>query len=111
MLAIFIELQLSSKVESYFKYPMMHSSRATDGDKPIHSLMTSLVTSDQSRIPKGTDHTLLGRIKVEKGSFLLVSKIMGCSWQRQILPSQRWHATHKAPVKKNIKKSVRKCFL
>lgn len=79
VISIFIELQLSSKVESYSKYPMMHSSRATDGDKPVHSPMTSLVTSDQSKIPKGTEHSLLGRIKGEKRSFLLLSKIMGWS--------------------------------
>lgn len=72
VISLFVELQLSSKVKSYSKYPRMHSSRATNGlgNKPVHSPRTSLAPSDQSSIPKGTGHSLLCRVKGEFPSTL-----------------------------------------
>lgn len=91
---------------------MMHSSRATDRDKPVHSPMTSLVTSDQSRILKGTDHSLLRRIKGEKGSFFFYSPRSRVAVREdKVCLARDGMPTCKAPVKENIRKSVRKCFL
>lgn len=105
VISIFIELQLSSKVECYSKYPMMHSSRATDGDKPVHSPMTSLEFLKGQTIPSWAG------LKERRGVSFHSPRSWGAAGKDKFCLARDGMPTRKAPVKENIKKSVRKCFL
>lgn len=94
IISVFVQLKLSSQVESYSKYPMMYSSRTTNIFE-YHGPVTSSVFLKGQAIPYCAG---------SKGNFLLLSKSIGgvglepelpMRSRRQILQAHLWKRIRK----------------